>query len=343
MNKLFYCSFTIFLMLTTGGCTTLSNLTFQQVHAPAMVEQFHNQGQRYEKDGELYNALYALKVADSLEPGNKEINDQIKKLNDKSQRLAEHYYQKGILSLKNNTLDQATVELMRSFRYNPAQTNISNLLENYYSDEVLARYIVKKGDSFESISNHFFAASTLSWLIAHYNNLQTSTPPKPGTTLLIPLLDNKIKSQAVDVQNALKTAQQALSSEKYEEAIKTAEKVYQTYSDNDQAKEVINEALLRKADELIAENHFLDALAVLEQVTENYKDTESRIVKLQKRIRWEAEQHYKAGVKYFVKEQLNLAIQEWNMTLELNPEHPKAQSDLELAQSLLARLQKLQK
>ncbi|MDH3348805.1 MAG: hypothetical protein OEM02_12005, partial [Desulfobulbaceae bacterium] len=82
-------------------------------------------------------------------------------------------------------------------------------------------------------------------------------------------------------------------------------------------------------------------LAVLEQVTENYKDTESKIVKLHKRIRWEAENHYKDGVKYFVKEQLNLAIREWNRTLELNPEHPKALSDLQLAKSLLARLENL--
>lgn len=343
MNKLFYRSFAIFFMVTVGGCAPLSNLTFQQIHAPAMVAQFREKGQRYEKDGELYNALYALKVADSLEPGNPEIKDGIKTLKNKSQRLAEHYYQKGIVSLKNNALDQAAVDLMKSLRYDPAKTDISNLLESYYSDEILARYIVKKGDTFQSISSHFFAATTLSGLIAHYNNLQAGTPPKPGTALLIPLLDNKIKSQIIDIKDALRTAQQALSSDQYEEAIETAEKVYQTYSDNDQAKEVINEALLRKAEELIEQEHFLDALAVLEQVTENYKDTESKIVKLQKRIRWEAEKHYKAGVKYFVKEQLNLAIQEWNRTLELNPDHPKALSDLELAQSLLARLQKLQR
>ena len=341
MNKLSFHSFTILLMLLTWGCTPISNLTFQQIHAPAMAEHFQKKADQLEKKGELHNAIYALKVADSLTPGSNKIEKNISKLKSKTLKLAEHYYHKGSTSLDNNMPQQAGLDLMKSLRYHPTKTKTTTLIENYHSIQSLTPYTVKKGDTFQVISIHFFSAPNLSRLIADYNNLQENTPPKPGTTLLVPLLDNKLISHFLDINYTLETAQNALQTEQYEKAINNAEKVHESFPENNQAKVVINEALLRKAEELIQQEHFLDALAVLEQVTENYKDTESKIVKLHKRIRWEAENHYKDGVKYFVKEQLNLAIREWNRTLELNPEHPKALSDLQLAKSLLARLENL--
>jgi regulator of sirC expression with transglutaminase-like and TPR domain len=44
-----------------------------------------------------------------------------------------------------------------------------------------------------------------------------------------------------------------------------------------------------------------------------------------------AEVHYNTGVKYFVNDQLEKAIREWEQTLTLNPNHPKAHKDIENA------------
>ncbi len=52
----------------------------------------------------------------------------------------------------------------------------------------------------------------------------------------------------------------------------------------------------------------------------------------------QAEVHYQKGVKYFIAEDLPQAIKEWEETLRLNPEHPKAWKDLEKAQRLLENL-----
>ncbi len=59
------------------------------------------------------------------------------------------------------------------------------------------------------------------------------------------------------------------------------------------------------------------------------------------RLQNEAEAHYKKGVAYFLAEELDKAVEEWEETLRLNPAHAKAKKDLEKARRLLEGLKKL--
>jgi tetratricopeptide (TPR) repeat protein len=54
-----------------------------------------------------------------------------------------------------------------------------------------------------------------------------------------------------------------------------------------------------------------------------------------------AEAHYLKGVNFFVEEQIEKAIQEWETTLSLEPKHPKAKKDIETARNLLQKLEKI--
>jgi hypothetical protein len=55
----------------------------------------------------------------------------------------------------------------------------------------------------------------------------------------------------------------------------------------------------------------------------------------------QAEIHYLQGVKYFLNEELQSAIKEWETTLTLDPEHIKAKKDIKNAKSLLEKLKKV--
>ncbi|MDI7261762.1 MAG: tetratricopeptide repeat protein [Thermodesulfobacteriota bacterium] len=59
------------------------------------------------------------------------------------------------------------------------------------------------------------------------------------------------------------------------------------------------------------------------------------------RLQDQAEVHYAKGLKYFLSEDLRKAIEEWEETLRLNPDHPKAKRDLEKAHRLLKNLKRL--
>ena len=51
-----------------------------------------------------------------------------------------------------------------------------------------------------------------------------------------------------------------------------------------------------------------------------------------------AENHYRKGLNYFLAEDLQGAIREWEETLRLDPEHPNAKRDIEKARSLLVNM-----
>lgn len=54
----------------------------------------------------------------------------------------------------------------------------------------------------------------------------------------------------------------------------------------------------------------------------------------------QADIHYARGMKYFLSEELEKAIEQWEETLRINPNHPNAKRDLQRAQNLLKNLRK---
>ncbi len=52
-----------------------------------------------------------------------------------------------------------------------------------------------------------------------------------------------------------------------------------------------------------------------------------------------AEAHYRKGLQYYLAENLQGAVREWEETLRLDPEHPRARKDIEKARRLLETLQ----
>ena len=73
-----------------------------------------------------------------------------------------------------------------------------------------------------------------------------------------------------------------------------------------------------------------------------YKNAGEILDYLEKQLQSQAGIHYKKGVKYFLDEELDKAIREWEKTLQLNPEHLEAKRDLEKTRRLLEKLRKFQ-
>jgi len=62
--------------------------------------------------------------------------------------------------------------------------------------------------------------------------------------------------------------------------------------------------------------------------------------KIELKLQDKAEVHYAKGIRHFLAEELELAIGEWEETLQLNPDHPNAKKDLQKARRLLENLKK---
>jgi Tfp pilus assembly protein PilF len=54
-----------------------------------------------------------------------------------------------------------------------------------------------------------------------------------------------------------------------------------------------------------------------------------------------SEQHYKRGVMFYLKEDLNGAVSEWRQALALDPENAKIKNDIENALQLIKKIDKI--
>jgi len=106
----------------------------------------------------------------------------------------------------------------------------------------------------------------------------------------------------------------------------------------EQQNQLKNESSYQKGIKLLKQNKHLEALALFESTSKNYKDTSQVIANLKKSIKTLAEQHYKKGVVYYVKEEIEKAISEWEATIKLIPLHKEANENLRRARSLLDKL-----
>lgn len=151
----------------------------------------------------------------------------------------------------------------------------------------------------------------------------------------------EIKQFALEKRIAL--AKDHLSTGAYADVVKITEEILHRDPTHAMARQLFNTAhyalgrqLLDNGDEAGAVQHF-------DIVGPSFKDVSELHSLARARLKSQAETYYRAGVKFFINENLEKAIENWQRALELNPDHPKARQDMENATRLLKRWRALDK
>jgi tetratricopeptide (TPR) repeat protein len=79
------------------------------------------------------------------------------------------------------------------------------------------------------------------------------------------------------------------------------------------------------------------AVQMLDAVDKEFKDTVELLAQARGRLNTQAETYYRNGVKHFINEELEKAIEAWQKALAINPTHAKARQDMENARRLLEK------
>ncbi len=104
---------------------------------------------------------------------------------------------------------------------------------------------------------------------------------------------------------------------------------------NKKARELSDAAHYNLGKQLIDQGKMAKAIDALKDLDKNYKDTAQLRTQAQGQLNARAETLYRKGVRYFLNEELEAAIDAWEKALALNPKHPKARQDIENAMRLL--------
>ncbi|MFP4444989.1 MAG: tetratricopeptide repeat protein [Desulfosudaceae bacterium] len=144
------------------------------------------------------------------------------------------------------------------------------------------------------------------------------------------------------IEKKLKLAGQYLDADQYDQVVPLAEEILTTDPDNSRAVALRNEASYRWGERLFHNGDYQEALQMMKRLPSDYRDAESFKERIHRKMLVQAEALYKIGVMHFINEDLEKAIDSWEKTRALNPEHPSAQKDIENAKNLLEEYEKIE-
>ncbi len=333
----------ILLMLFISGCaqnTSFSGMFGNRQRSPA-AGQLRQLAREAERRGELRTALLYWKAAGNLAPADQQAANQVVVLETICKRLAEHHYQNGLRFYRRDEMAHARYELLQVLRYDPDQAQALNLIKSITSKRVTSFYLVQPGDTLAKIAKTHYQDPAKDCLITYFNHLKPRTELDPGTLIELPLLEDMQLQPLVDVDKQLRQAKLLYDRGQYEKVRAVTEKILREDPTNQQALDLKNSATFRIAERLRRAESYLDALSMYKAVDPSYPGVQEAMADVTEILRRKAETFYLMGVGYFVSEELEFAIESWEKALILNPDHPKAESDIQNARRLLEKLKQV--
>jgi len=286
-----------------------------------LAARFTDRALEQELKGDLHQALDAWKVVAALRPEAVETKRWVADLSARLKAAAERHYRDGLARLQEGNADAARRELLLALVDDPDHTAALEALKTRVEPDAVA-YTVAAGESFEGIARKQYGDLAKAPIVARVNNLDPAGKPAAGTVLTLPNLP------APAVKPAVKRPPVANA-----DAPEAPDSGYDT-EPADLGGEGPPAAIPVERTAPVP-----PAAPAAPAATQ--KDVPAALDAAEARKREKAEELYNAGVRFFINQKLEEAIQRWEQTLALYPGHPKAAKDIETARGLQQKLKEL--
>jgi len=358
-------AFLLSVLFSVGGCSLFefldANRTLSQdavkttqdepatepeyMSRPDSPDPYLSRAQQAESEDEFQRALRYLEVAAAIDPNNTDISVQVERMQTIIDSKSESHFQRGLDYHQRGKIEKAKKEWLTALRINPGHKRALAFLKEKLTLSSVIDYKLKSGDTPEKISKKVYHSSQQGWVVAYFYDFKSGNRPVPGDVIHLPVLDpeltkpmQKPPKPAMDIKSEIAKAEKLLAEKRYEEVLQVAEKILDDDYLNQEAGGLINAVYYDKGRGYYQQENYPDALIELKRVDPNYMDTAARVSEIESILHQQAETYYLEGVKHYINEDLERAIQSWEITLKLNPDHKKAKTDIEGARNLLEKL-----
>ena len=316
-------------------------------------ERYRLKAREDEKRGDLLKAVRAWEVVKSFLPTDPEPKAKIPQLKEEISAAADEHFRKGVSYFKSHSYRSARKEFLLTLYLKPDHVEAVQYLKEKLVGEDFLTYEVKQGDTIKEVARKIYKDPQKDFLIAYFNGLKIDGRIEPPMILKMPFLEiapvktTSIRPQratepapeiALEIKEILEEARTTYEKGDYPESAALAEKVLKYDPANKEIHELMNASYYEWGKRLSREKKYREALEAFHRVDPGYKDVNFQLAHNRKQL---AEEHYLRGVKFFISEHVKGAIQEWETTLSLEPDHPRAKKDIENARELLQKLEKI--
>ena len=345
MNFINYWSCLIIMMIFAGaGCSGVEKTCYTSEDKEIFAVSYHywQKANEYETLGDWYMAEYFCRIAHQLDPENLDYTAKIAVLKDKIKSESEKYYQEGLDLNRNGETIKARQALLNALRINPDHINARTYLAETIQQPEQNIFKVNKKTDLKAIAQDFYNDPEKSFLIAYFNELSEQVAPEVGSSLLIPWAPAQKSTHPFNLEESLRKARLFLDTKRFSQALATTLKIREQEPENPEAIEIENAVYHQIAQEFERFGNYTAALKTILKIKSDNQSTKSYISHLTLKVKEKADQHYRRGVRFFVNEELENAIKEWERTLAIDPANEMAQKDIENAKSLLEKLRQIQ-
>jgi hypothetical protein len=306
-----------------------------------VYESYARKAVEHEKRGDLQAALLCWRVTHRLSPSDPKPEEAIKRLESHIEAEASRHYETGLKRYQQGDMRGAQRAFLSCLAYNPHHEAALTHLKSMHGDgSDFIAYETKGGETPKVIAQRVYNDPDLSFVIAYLSGIEEDRQAGPGLTMRLPVLQGVLSSKARPAypETAMKEAKNYFQKGKYQEAISAAEMVLGHDPTNREAIGLAQDAYYHLGTFFFRERRYEEALWALRNVPMDYKNTGEITGHIQKYLENRAELHYKKGMAYYTAEKFEEALKEWQETLRLNPNHPKAGQDIQKLDRMLKKL-----
>jgi tetratricopeptide (TPR) repeat protein len=321
-----------------------------------------------ESDGRRRESLERLRILAAVRHDDASLAEDVRLLEEEIRLEAEGAFRRGLGFHRRGEYARARLAYIQALALDPDhETALAELKNGLVGDAVV--YRTRREQRLADIARNVYGREDLAPVLAAVNGLEAGMPVSPGAVVSIPPVAASLarppsagetddqqaapppaaakkpayaRDAVPDVDSLLASARRLFNERQFREAVEKAEKLPESHPRFAEAREIINGSYFHIGRRLADEGKLPGALEAYRRVDSSYRGVGDTIAALEKRMGELAEEHYITGVKFFVSEQLELAVTEWQKTLALRPDHEKAGEDIRKAKKLMEELQKVQ-
>ena len=342
------CAFLVFLApLFFAGCAVhQQSLKMGEGTYRILPDKYQKKALDYEAKELFPQAIQSWRIVLGFHPHDRQIKERINSLSKKSQAKAGEHFNKGVKFYKHGQFRDARREFLLTLAYDQNHDMALDYLKTKLQRPVFKRYVVHPGDTVKKIAARELHDPQKYILIMAFNDTDPSGELTEGTLLQIPLLGkdflSKKDSAQVMPQYVVTPTEPSRPKNKPVSTIppkNTPQEVAQT-TDKKQSDATRDLANYLQARKFLEQEDYEKTFQMLLSVDIDFRDVRQLRASTEVFLQQEADAHYRKGISYFLSENLDKAIEEWEEVLRLRPDHLKAQKDLQNARKMQQRVKK---
>jgi len=321
-----------------------------------LFREFHKKALYLEHQNELVEAKKNYQLAITVNPSNKRARQGITQINEQLQSLAGKHYQRSIILQKKGRYSEATRYLLITLRFWPEHAKARQMLmsNQHLNIQKYTWHTIKRGETLSIISKTFYGNFNQSGIIAKVNNIKDASRIRIGMKLKIPELTSHpfinqtpaairehLTDTPIQVEEKVDTITMYknmgidfFNNQEFENAVIELKKVLSADPEDKDSIEYISKAYFNIGSKAYTKKNHITAIKNFQNALTFNKNCSLCEEKITQSRHSYKEYHYKAGMKYFDGQNLNLAIFEWDLVQKMDPGYKKVAELLSKAKTI---------